>query len=183
MPSYGQGNSSWKGGLTRLRSADEILSLPPKILQYLTARLLKRTRVRKDGCWLWKGKTFGGRYGRISIGVLSLGTHVVAFVLLKRRLTGGKFVCHTCDCQTRVNPAHLFLGIPVANSSDMVVKGRQARGEKNARHKLTAQQVRELRRLTHGKNLFGVRERLAKKFRVHVETISNIVHRRTWRTA
>jgi hypothetical protein len=60
----------------------------------------------------------------------------------------------------------------------MVDKGRQARGERGGRAKLTTEQVRAIRE-TYGKdhNL----QKLASAHDVSVATVWHIVQRRTWR--
>jgi hypothetical protein len=74
----------------------------------------------KKECWIWFGSP--GTYGRFK------GEFVHRLVLewkLKRKLKKGEWSLHKCDNPRCVNPAHLFLGNALANSQDMVRKGRQ----------------------------------------------------------
>ncbi len=58
----------------------------------------------------------------------------------------GMFVCHKCDNPLCINPAHLFLGTPKDNMTDMIKKGRKINsyGEQNPNAKLTEKQVLEI---------------------------------------
>lgn len=54
------------------------------------------------------------------------------------------FVLHRCDNTLCVNPEHLFLGTHQINMEDMVSKGRQARGERNGKSKITEAIAKEI---------------------------------------
>jgi len=127
----------------------------------------------------------------------------------EQEVPDGAFVCHKCDNPSCVNPDHLFLGDAKTNLEDCVAKGRTARGmrhgaythperrprgdrsgsrtkpesrprgERNAQARLTAEQVREIRRrYAEG----GVSHRqLARENSVTQRTISNIVRGEIWR--
>lgn len=56
------------------------------------------------------------------------------------------YVCHTCHNRRCVNPNHLYVGDHESNTADMVRSGRAARGEGSATSRLTADEVREIRR-------------------------------------
>jgi HNH endonuclease len=71
--------------------------------------------------------------------------HRVAWELARGPVPEGFFVCHVCDIPACVNPDHLFLGTNADNMRNCAAKGRTARGQKSGMHKLTEDQVREIR--------------------------------------
>jgi hypothetical protein len=86
---------------------------------------------------------------------------------------------HRCDVRACYELAHLFLGSYADNSADMVAKSRQRRGETQPMHKLTEQQVLEIRaRYAAGGITY---ERLAPEFGVHPQTVGPIVRRKRWK--
>jgi len=147
-----------------------------------------RERIKKmfvvdpdSNCWLWTGvlnkKGYGSFYVRETGGkYVSLRAHRAMYQMFIGPIPDGKFVCHTCDIPSCVNPAHLFIGTHKENMSDMVKKGRQHRpiGEKSNFSKLTEQQVREIFRET------GSQRAIAKKYGISKGTVAFIKHRQTW---
>lgn len=87
-------------------------------------------------------------------------------------------VLHRCDNGRCLNPRHLFLGTQRDNSRDMVAKGRHPdrRGERNPNAKLTAADVRAIRRRWPREKQID----LAREFGVKRHAILAIVHRRKW---
>lgn len=137
-----------------------------------------------SGCWLWEGSQDRKGYGQLRLGLRSLryATHI-ALELDGRPVPRGKCACHTCDLPSCVNPAHLFIGTPKQNTSDMVSKGRGSpppirKGSKNNQAKLHEQDVRAIReRLAGGQTL----KTLATEYGVTESAISYIRLRKTWR--
>lgn len=138
----------------------------------------------EDGCWLWKAGTItrgvpGHRgYGNFWLThTTSVRAHRFVWELIHGPIPQGMEVCHTCDHESCVNPKHLFLGTQADNISDSVAKGRQVdnNGEKNGMAKLTANQIREIRK----SNL--KREILATQFNVSKEHINSIQRRACWK--
>jgi len=98
-------------------------------------------------CWIWKAATNSKGYGVIGLqGKLKLA-HRVSFEIANGEIPEGMLILHQCDNRLCCNPSHLFLGTHLDNMADMVAKGRQASGEKNARSKLTIEAVKEMRSL------------------------------------
>lgn len=57
----GSKNGNWKGGVCKVKVADDILSLPPLGIETIKKKLLASYRVDEStGCWLWTGGTFPG---------------------------------------------------------------------------------------------------------------------------
>lgn len=92
---------------------------------------------------------------------------------------GEAHVLHTCHRGNEgcISIRHLYLGDHDRNMLDMVESGRSARGEKNARHILTAKQVQEIR--GHIQNDRPYRE-IAERYGVKRGTISAIHTGKIW---
>ncbi len=75
-----------------------------------------------DACWIWTGRLNDGGYGVTPRkGDLA---HRVAWERAKGPIIRGAMICHRCDNRKCVNPAHLFPGSSLANTRDMLAKGR-----------------------------------------------------------
>ena len=100
-------------------------------------------------------------------------------------LDKGILVRHTCDRRICVNPSHLLLGTAADNSADMVVRNRQACGEKQHQAILSDQQAKDVlikyaKEKAEGR-LYGALERLALEFNCPKQAIYRITSRKTYR--
>jgi hypothetical protein len=129
-------------------------------------RILKNTRVDKNGCWIWQKYT--DRYGILRWRGKTVKAHWLSFEIFRHSVPQGLSVLHRCDVPACCNPGHLFLGTQTDNMRDCASKGRivrpvcppekkargdangmrkhpdSLRGEKNGRSKLTDGQRLEI---------------------------------------
>lgn len=98
-----------------------------------------------DECWPWLGYTDPAGYGQFSFEGKKKRAHRIA-VRFTRTDPTDKVVRHLCHNPSCVNPRHLKTGTQLENVQDMVRANRQAQGEGNGNSKLSAGQVREIRR-------------------------------------
>ena len=129
-------------------------------------------------CWEWTATINETGYGLFFDGKRLAKAHRISWNIHFGEIPTGLFVCHHCDNRKCVRPDHLFLGTAKDNSRDMCLKQRQASGERTARARLTAIEVKEIRRIRE-LGLFSVRE-TAQKYGVKPRTIRDVTSRKTW---
>lgn len=125
-------------------------------------------------CWEWlAGKDKDG-YGTFRVGKSGERSHRIAWAYPNYIIPEGMLICHSCDNPSCVNPKHLFLGTNNDNMKDMAKKGRTKDqfGEKNTSHKLTTEQIKNLR-LDFASGL--TRKELANKYNIDRAHVSLIV--------
>lgn len=125
-----------------------------------------------NGCWPWQAAINTSGYGVFHpVKGETIGAHRWALSqALGRTLAPDEFACHRCDNPACVNPAHLFVGTHDDNMSDMVAKGRSARGAQKVKtHRLLDWQVVALR---HEAAAGAAVKDLAEKYRVSQALIS-----------
>lgn len=89
----------------------------------------KVDRRGADECWPWNGRRNHKHYGRISEWRDGKKAHRAATQVAWELHHGqpfpaGKIACHSCDNPPCVNPAHIWPGTDLENSTDKILKGR-----------------------------------------------------------
>mgnify|MGYP002654780646 CR=1 FL=1 len=100
---------------------------------------------KTETCWNWTACRNVDGYGRFGIDKKLYNAHRVAYELWKEPIPANMIVRHMCDNPACVNPAHLELGTHQDNVQDKVERGRQQRGIKHHKSKLTDDDVREIK--------------------------------------
>jgi hypothetical protein len=143
-------------------------------------RILGRCVRTARGCLEFTGGVDGSGYGQVSFSGRRMRAHRAVWINEHGPISLGLLVCHRCDNTKCVEPSHLFLGTMRDNMRDMVLKGRanKRRGANHHSARLTADQVRHIRRLyASGKR----QKEMAAMFGVAAPTIDHIVHGRHWK--
>lgn len=160
-----------------------------------------RTSDDPHACRLWHGATNPSGYGVIYAEGRRWLAHRYAWHFLRGPIPTGMFICHRCDVPACIFIDHLFLGTVADNQRDMVAKGRQATGDRHGsrthpdnhwskrmperitrheRHgmaKLTADDVRQIRRL----GPTTTPTELGRQFGVTPQNIHRILSGKTWK--
>ncbi|TFC59422.1 MULTISPECIES: HNH endonuclease [unclassified Cryobacterium] len=137
-------------------------------------------------CWEWNGRRTGLGYGRTSGHRASGGpgtvfAHRNAYEAWVGPIPAGLVVRHRCDNPPCINPTHLLVGTSADNTADSVARQRRANGERSPQHRLTDDQVSEIR-AKHAAG--GVTQRaLARDYDISVSQMSNIIRRIQRKTA
>lgn len=159
-----------------MNAAAKILAHTPRSVK-LTTRSASNfwNRVRKtEVCWIFQGAKNSQGYGHFG----GTRAHRVAFFLATGIQPDGKMVLHKCDNPSCCKPDHLFLGSHKENMRDMQLKKRAPHGEKCPNHRLTKEQVVEIRRRrSEGEKSTD----LGAEFGVNQGQISKICSRKHWR--
>lgn len=140
--------------------------------------------VNENGCWIWQSKCDKGGYARFR-GILGSRNlclaHRYAYEKFKGKIPKGMCVCHNCpngDNRNCVNPEHLWIGNHLQNNRDKGIKGTQCKGITNGQHKLSENDVKEIKkRLINGE--YGTD--LSKEYDVSPGLIYHIKQARSWK--
>jgi hypothetical protein len=127
-------------------------------------------------CWPWTKEPNAHGYGEIKIEGTVKPAHQVAYELLAGPSPAGTIFRHKCDMPLCCNPTHIETGTHLDNVRDRCIRGRSAKGEQNAKHKLVEAQVREIRELS-----YHSATTIARRYGVHEGTIRAIWIGKTWK--
>jgi hypothetical protein len=134
-----------------------------------------------NGCWEWLFSVNDCGYAALTI--RSLGKGHKAYRYFYRHYNGeipkGVGIRHTCHNRLCVCPNHLIKGTQQENMQDMILAGRQNKGETNGQHKLKEYQVLQIREKYAAGGI--TYKMLAEEYGVHIGTIVPIVKRKTWK--
>lgn len=137
----------------------------------------------ESGCWEWQNIIASNGYGVLQVGKVTGPSHYresvhrFSYRLHKGPIPDNMNVLHRCDNRKCCNPEHLFLGTHDDNMKDKIQKGRQSRGSRAGRAKLTEMDI---------VMIFAMRDEgltfaeIAKRFNVARPTIGKIINRITW---
>lgn len=129
-------------------------------------------------CKVWGGYRNNKGYGVSSSGGKRVYVHRLEWQRANGSIPAGMCVCHRCDNPACYEITHLFLGSKADNSRDMVAKSRSASGERHSQVKLTAAQVRDMRRAYA---LGGTTQAaLCRQYRVSSAHVCNILKGKYW---
>lgn len=138
-------------------------------------RKISKQSNEKD-CWLYISEE---RYGKISVGRMTLLAHRYSYELHIGKIPKGFYVCHKCDVTLCVNPKHLFLGTSKDNTQDMLIKkrGNHRKGSKHHWSQLNEDQVLEIKKKLFKREKVRI---LAKEYNVSYSVIDQIRSGKSW---
>jgi len=128
---------------------------------------------KTDTCWLWTGVKNHDGYGRLKVDGQMVTAHRIAYLIAVPDFDQRMLVLHRCDNPSCVRADHLFLGTVQTNMADKAIKGRAPRGENHHGHKVTDDEVEEIRQLYKS----GLSQRaVALRFGISHVQVGNIVN-------
>ncbi len=103
-----------------------------------------------NSCDVWVGNISKDGYGTFWFKGSKQRAHRISYLLFIDSIPKNMLILHKCDNPLCVNPKHLFIGTQKDNMQDCVSKGRHIShyqdGENNFSHKLTLEQVKNIKR-------------------------------------
>ncbi len=151
-------------------------------METFTDKFKSKVEVKEyTGCWEWQGGKNVHGYGLIKFNKKTSMAHRVSYEIYNGVAPRKMKVLHNCDNPTCVNPKHLRLGSHGENMIDMARKGRQGNQVLRLEEVIAIKKFLKKRsRSKTGRMEYGASRFLCKWFNVSRETITAIIHGRTW---
>lgn len=134
----------------------------------------------EDDCWPW----IGANNGKEMRGVIWFEgkrhkAPRISLLLAGFNLNDDEKALHTCDNANCVNPKHLYVGTQSQNVQDSINRKRHIapKGEKSGAAKLTASQVKDIRRRCDAGEQ---KKAMAEEFGLSYSALKSIAYRKTW---
>lgn len=152
---------------------------PEEVMEKTPERFWSKIKFAGEKeCWEWQACIGSHGYGEVSAWPNGRTTsHRFMFDKIFG-IPVGMWVLHECDNKECCNPNHLFLGTHQDNITDMVKKGRGARGSKQAIAVLTEADVVEIKQMLLRKVRLS---EIATIFKISRSVISNIRRGIAWK--
>lgn len=139
----------------------------------------KVDRRGDDECWEWQGRRDKNGYGRFSLRHgFSVGAHRYSWEQTNGPIPKGAMILHSCDNPPCNNPRHLSPGNASQNAKQMVERGRGLTGERMPKHKVTEEDVRQIRELAKQGQL--TLQQIGDVFGIGELQVYRIKHRKAW---
>ena len=132
-------------------------------------------------CWIWTAAKTQG-YGHLTLNRKDYKAHRIAMFIMNGTDPFTGTSAHICDNPSCVNPDHIVIADQIFNMNECLVRGRMKHaficGKFNHNAKLTDETVESIR---ESRRDGATQKSLAITFGVHVSTIKDLLHYRTWR--
>lgn len=137
--------------------------------------------VNENGCHVCTYPKSKNKHGYISTTIRGkyIELHRKIYMETYGEIPSGYIVRHKCDNPACINPKHLELGTHTDNNRDKVLRGRQAKGERQGLSRLKTEQVIEIKNRLRDKNYISISS-LAKEYGVSRGAINAIRRGDTW---
>jgi hypothetical protein len=133
-------------------------------------------KLPESGCWIWMRKVNKGGYGVTSVGRKTMAAHRAVYEYRTgQSIPPGMVLMHLCDVRSCVNPDHLRVGSYQDNTNDCIRKGRDYRGTRHHRSKLSEDDVRYIRA-----NPDKPLRELGRELGVTMQCVWAVRHHRKW---
>jgi hypothetical protein len=81
--------------------------------------------INSKGCWIWSGYTHYKGCGYLTYSQRVWRAPRFIWTMINGDIPKGKYVLHSCDNPSCVNPDHLRIGTQSENLAEAVAKGRR----------------------------------------------------------
>lgn len=148
------------------------------MIAQLPERFWTKIKTEVGGCWEWTSSRSAKGYGTFFLDGRARFAHRLMYQFYyKQDVSRDAMILHSCDRPWCVNPRHLSVGNQTENMRQRNERKRQAhlRGEQHGMHRLTWEQVCEIRQAS------GSSAKVAEAFGVCKSTVKNIRSGKSWK--